>query len=126
MMTKAALDTAHEMLNRFTNGKDYSLDTRTTVWVSRAVFDDITKKGESLINADGEWRIYKLVSNEADESYYYGMFNYNEVGGKRLQLLHLISEDDMHYEIWINNDRDNPLIAKMILDFTITLDKVEE
>lgn len=126
MMTKAALDTAHEMLNRFTNGKDYYLDTRTTVWVSRAVFDDIIKKGESKINADGVWRTYKLVANDADESYYYGMFSYNDETGKRLQLLHIMSDDDMHYEIWINNDRDNPLIAKMILDFTITLDKIEE
>ena len=126
MMTKAALDTAHEMLNKFTNGKAYTLDTRTTVWVSHAVFDDIIKKGVTKINADGKWRTYKLVANDADESYYYGMLNYNDESGKRLQLLHLMSDDDMHYEIWINNDRDNPLIAKMIVDFTITLDKVVE
>ncbi len=126
MMSKAALDTAHEMRNKFSNGENYSLNNQTTVWVSRAVFDDITKKGESKINADGVWRTYKLVPNDVDESYYYGMFTYNEGGGKRLQLLHIMSDDDMHYEIWINNDRDNPLIAKMIVDFTITLDKIEE
>jgi len=125
-MNKAALDTAHEMLNRFSDGMDYKLNTTTTVWVSRSVFDDITKNGKTKINADGTWRTFKLIPYEDDNSYYYGLFTYNEDTEKRLQLLHLMSDDAEHYEIWINNDRENPLIVKMKLDFSVELVKVDE
>lgn len=125
-ITKAALDTAHEMLNMFENGQNYKLTNQTSVWVSRAVFDDITKKGSTLINVDGNWRTFKLVPFDKDESYYYGSIIYNEDYGKRLQLLHLMSDDDKHYEIWINNDRKNPMIIKMNLDFEVVLNEVKE
>ena len=125
-MTKAALDTAHELLNNFEDGEDYQLAKRTSVWVSRAVFDEIIKNGSTVLNADGKWRTFKLVPFDKDESYYYGSITYNDELEKRLQLLHLMSDDDKHYEIWINNDRDNPMIIKMILDFEVVLVEVKE
>lgn len=126
VMTKAALDTAHTMLNKFANGEDYSLTDKTTVWVSRAVFDDITKNGTTVLNVDGTWRTFKIVPFDKDDSYYNGAFTYNDQGEKRLPFLHIISADDDHYEIWINNNRDYPLIMKMNLDFEVTLNIVSE
>ncbi len=125
-MTKAALDTAHELLNNFEDGENYQLTNRTSVWVSRAVFDEIIKNGSTVLNADGEWRTFKLVPFDKDESYYYGSIFYNDDFDKRLQLLHLMSDDDKHYEIWINKDRDYPIIIKMILDFEVVLAEVKE
>lgn len=125
-MSKAALDTAHTMLNKFSNEEDYVLTDKTTVWISRAVFDEITKNGQTNLNVDGTWRRFKFVPDAENESYYNAEITYNDEGYKRLPYLHIISDDDDQYEIWINNDRDYPLIIRMAIDFEVTLDVVSE
>lgn len=130
-LTKVALDTAREQVNKFGSDMDsIVLDNKTTVWVSRNIFNDITTKGETNINADGTLRKFKIATDEDEETgavdKFYQDITYNDAPHKYLHLIHLYSDDDQKYQIWINNDAANPLIIKMMLDFDIELKSIKE
>ncbi len=128
-LSKAALDTAHEEMNLFSKG-DVSLTDKTTVWISRSVFNDLLTKGETYINADGQDRLFKVATQEMEDDYqvenYTPYITYNGEEGKMIKLLHIYTDDGSGYEMWINHDANNPMIIKMKLDFSIELKEVRE
>lgn len=130
-LAKSALDTASEQMNKFSGGEDNkNLSQLTSVWISRAVFNSLKEKGEALMNVDGQWRIFKLATKDQEDSYevdyYNGSVAYNDEEDKRIQTIHIYSDDDNKYQLWINNDAANPMIIKMSIDFSIELREVKE
>lgn len=129
VITKDALDTAHEQMNQFSHG-DLVLTNKTSVWISRAVFNELVTKGESYINADGKERLYKVATTEDEKNYLASSFTpsiqYNGDKGKIVKMIHIFADDESGYEIWINDDADNPQIIKMDLGWTIELKEVTE
>jgi hypothetical protein len=74
-------------------------------------------------------RKYKLVSQEAEKNdgveNFYGDVNDNGKEHKFVNTLHIYSDDDDRYQIWINNDPQNPLIIKMSIGWKIELKEVK-
>ena len=130
-LTKAALDNATEQMNKFSGGKDNEiLSEVTSVWISRAVFNALKEKGEATMSVDGQWRDFKVATKDQEENYevdyYNGSVAYNGEEDKRIQTIHIYSDDNDKYQLWINDDAANPMIIKMNIDFGIELKEVKE
>ena len=130
-LTKAALDNATEQMNKFSGGKDNEiLSDVTSVWISRAVFNALKEKGEATMSVDGQWRDFKVATKDQEENYevdyYNGSVAYNGEEDKRIQTIHIYSDDNDKYQLWINDDAANPMIIKMNIDFGIELKEVKE
>jgi hypothetical protein len=119
-ITKEAMDTAHEQMNKFSK-TDYTLDTRTSVWVSNAVFNEIKTNGEAFMEASKfSAQIFQVVAE--DDPFYVVKVDDQD---KYIRCIHLVSKDgDDSQELWINDDPKNPLILKMKLDFSIELKQI--
>jgi hypothetical protein len=119
-ISKEALDTAHEQMNKF-NLADYDLDTRTSVWVSNAVFNELKTNGEAFMEASKfSAQVFQVVAE--DDPFYVVKVDDQD---KYIRCIHLVSRDrDDSQELWINDDPKNPLILKMKLDFSIELKQI--
>lgn len=120
-ITKDAIDTAHVQMNMF-NKANYTLDTRTSVWVSNAVFNEIKTKGEVFMEATrASAQVFQVVNDD-------GLLFYKvqvDDQDRYIHCIHLVSRDkDDSQELWINDDPKNPLILKMKLDFSIELKQI--
>jgi len=113
-LTASALATASAQTNRFSGGP-VTLADRTTVWLSKAVFDGLKKNFQARISSDGDSPV-TLLNNFEDQ------FNVI-VDGKniRLNIIYAEEQSGKPYKYWILNDADNPLILKMDLGWTIEL-----
>ncbi len=124
---KSALDTAHTLLNQFSaNMQHAQLRNATSVWVSDAVFQEINTNGNATINADGVWRNFAIVSSDPNDlSSSDFVFTLRENGEeKRVPCIHLTATDDSGYEIYLNDDAENPLILQMNIGFSVLLVEV--
>ena len=119
-MSKEAIASAHEQMNKF--GKDrYELTDRTSVWISKEVFNELKTTGSSMINAN-DWvgqREFTVVSSDGVDDYYSvsvdDQFKY-------IRCIKVEAKDGE--QLWINDDANNPIILKMNVDFSIELKQV--
>lgn len=118
-VTEEAMKTAINQQNYF-NGADRTLNTETTVWVSKKVFNEIKNSGKTIIgNAQG------MGAFKADEYTLTGTVDFNAmVNGEEVKLkaLHIKAANDYQYWIW-DNAKD-PLILKMDLGWGISLKEI--
>lgn len=114
----SALNSASGQTNRFAGGA-ISLSDRTTVWLSKTVFDGLKKDFQARISCDGEAPV-TLLNNFED---IYPV----KVDGKeaRLTVIYAEEQSGKPYKYWILNDSANPLILKMDLGWTIQLTDVK-
>jgi hypothetical protein len=127
---KASIDTSHTQMNMF-GGGEQTLNTATTVWISKAVFREIKEKGVTEINASGEKKVFTI--NADDEAARNAFYNPGVTGpidmimvdefAKKTKVIHLQSIDGREH-IWINDDPANPLIYAMDLGWKIGLKEV--
>lgn len=113
-ITSAALAGASGQNNKFAGGT-ISLNDKTTVWISKMVFDGLKKDFQARISCDGESPV-TLLNNYEDICAV-------KVDGKELRLNIIYAEEQSGkpYKYWILNDAANPLIIKMDLGWTIQL-----
>jgi hypothetical protein len=119
-MSKEAVESAHDQMNKF--GKDkYDLTDRSTVWISKEVFNELKTTGSSMINAN-DWvgqREFTVVSSDGVDDYYTVKVDDEE---KYIKCIKVEAKDGE--QLWINDDPNNPLILKMKVDFSIELKQV--
>jgi hypothetical protein len=119
-ISKAALDTAHGQMNKFSAGNS-DLKSLTSVWVSRAVYKELKQKGRAVIEAGESGPRSFVVLTEDNEP----TTITNAQGKTRaLNTLHIRS-DDQQEELWINDDATNPIITRMNLGWSIELKSVQ-
>lgn len=126
-ITKDAMEKAIAQSNRFgTSMKNAVLNDKTTVWVSKAVFSDLTGKGKAKMDVENGEEEFTVVPNTAEERDEEVFETKVKVKGeeKYLNTLHVKNGDGSH-QLWILNDPKNPLIVKMQLDWSITLKSIE-
>ncbi len=120
-ISKEAIATAHDQMNKF--GKEnIQLDTRTSVWISKEVFNEFKTNGYSSINAN-EWegsKEFQLVSEKNSDDSYYPITV--DDGIKYVKCIKVLAKNGE--ELWINDDANNPIILKMKVDFSIELKQV--
>lgn len=120
-ISKAALDTAHGQMNKFSGGAS-DLTNLTTVWISNAVYRDLKRNGKCMIAATEEGlKSFSLVEeSEVEEATIT-----NSAGHTRaLKTLHIRSEDGQE-DLWVNDDAANPLITRMDIGWSIALKSVQ-
>ncbi len=119
-MSKEAITSAHEQMNKF--GKDqYELTDRTSVWISKEVFNELKMTGSSMINAN-DWvgqREFTVVSSDGVDDFYVVKVDDQD---KYIRCIKVEAKDGE--QLWINDDANNPLILKMSVDFSIELKQV--
>lgn len=123
-INKEALASARDQMNRYMPG-DHHLTNQTSVWVSKAVYEEIKSKETTRMNLSGTEKVFKIVTfaqDRKEQQVYEGEVVENEKD-KVLKVIHLRSEDGTE-NIWINDDPANPLITRMIADFEIGLYKI--
>lgn len=128
-MSKEALMDGHAQHNYYYGGGVDSLVDRTSVWLSKEVFEQILKDSTVLIDCGigfGDER-FNLVKNEINNRDFERFNDPIMVNGvkKYVSCLHIISEDETkHY--WILNNAENPIIIKMDLnDFKLLLKSID-
>jgi hypothetical protein len=114
IITENAIETATEEQNYFSGGKDYMSD-RTTVWVSRIVYDSL-KQGKGIVIQP---------SGENERLYFVANYKYETVlDGKKQVFSSLYAESNRGHKYWILDSRENPLILKMVLEFNIEIGEI--
>lgn len=118
-LTAGALNTASAQTNMFSGGP-ISLSDKTTVWLSKSVFDGLKKDFQARINADDSGPM-TLLNNYEDQ------FT-TKVDGKdtRLNIIYAEEQSGKPFKYWVLNDVANPLIVKMDLGWTIELIDVKQ
>ena len=120
-INKEAIATAHDQMNKF--GKEtIELSTKTSVWISKEVFNEFKTNGYSSINAN-DWegtKEFQLVSEKDSEDSYYPVTVDDEI--KYVKCIKVLAKNGE--ELWINDDVNNPIILKMKVDFSIELKQV--
>jgi hypothetical protein len=121
-ISKEAIATAHDQMNKF--GKDtYELTDRTTVWISKEVFNELKTTGSSIINAN-DWagsREFTVVTNEYDINDDFFTVKVDDQD-KYIRCIKVEAKDGE--QLWIKDDPNNPIILKMKVDFSIELKQV--
>lgn len=118
-LTAGALANATGQVNMFSGGP-LSLTDRTTVWLSKTVFNSLKTEFQARVSVDGGTPI-TLLNNYEDK--------YNvPVDGKDtgLNIIYAEEQSGKPYHYWILNDAENPLIVKMELGWTIELTEIKQ
>ncbi|WP_462249834.1 tetratricopeptide repeat protein [Ferruginibacter sp.] len=126
-ITKQALEKATAQNNNFgPDLKNATLTDKTTVWISKAVFNELTKKGSCKIDVGAGEEIFTAVTDVAgkrdEESFdlkipingsvkYLNTFHIKNAAGSR--------------QLWILNDIQNPMIVKMDIGFLLSLKSID-
>ncbi len=120
-ISKEAIATAHDQMNKFGSEKEYLTD-KTSVWISKEVFNEFKTKGYSSINANDYEATteFQLVSEKNSDDSYYPVTIDDET--KYIKCIKVIAKNGE--ELWINDDANNPIILKMKVDFSIELKQV--
>ena len=120
-ISKEAIATAHDQMNKF--GKEtLELNNKTSVWISKEVFNEFKTNGYSSINAN-DWegtKEFQLVSEKNSEDSYFPVTIDDEI--KYIKCIKVLAKNGE--ELWINDDVNNPIILKMKVDFSIELKQV--
>jgi hypothetical protein len=119
MMNENALTNAVNQQNYF-NGTDRNLDTETTVWVSKKVYDEIKNSGKtSMGNSQG------MGAFKAEEYTLEGTEDFpTTLNGEAVTLKALHVKAANGYQYWIWDNAKDPLILKMDLGWGISLKEV--
>lgn len=126
-LTRAAMEKAIAQNNYFgASLKNATLTDKTSVWVSKAVINDLIKNNKSKMdvgNGEEEFTLVPDIQNDRDPDGFADkiMVNGNE---KFLNALHVQNADGSR-QLWILNDANNPMIVKMDIGFKITLKSIE-
>ena len=126
-ITKDAMEKAFVQQNTFGAAmKNAALTDKTTVWISKAVFNDLTGKGTAKMDTGNGEEAYTVVPNtneQRDEEVFETLV---KVKGedKYLNTLHVKNSDGSRH-LWILNDPKNPMIVKMQFDWGISLKSIE-
>ena len=126
-LTKEAMEKAIAQNNYFGAGlKNATLNDKTTVWVSKAVFDGLTKNNNAKMDVGNGEELFTVVTDKQDNRDQNGFEDKVTVKGsdKYVNTLH-VKNDDGSRQLWILNDAKNPLIIKMDLGWSITLKSIE-
>ncbi|MFK7947590.1 MAG: hypothetical protein AB8G11_08375 [Saprospiraceae bacterium] len=112
-MDETAINSAKSLHNYMKEGY-LKLTDKTSVWVSKMVYNEI--KGGEIVELllDGNKENFKLY----DETFY----EFGKKMGKPYRIpVIVIANEDASKKIWIADDKDNCLIVMMELDFNIRL-----
>lgn len=126
-LTQAAMEKAVAQNNYFgASLKNATLTDKTTVWVSKAVINDLIKNNKCKMdvgNGEEEFTVLPDIQNDRDPDSFDDkvMVNGKE---KFLNTLHVQNADGSR-QLWILNDINNPLIVKMDIGFKIILKSIE-
>ena len=113
-MSEEALNSATDLMNYFIGG--YSeLDDKTSVWVSKKVFNDIKEGKKVKIGLDGG--NYDIFSLFGKDQYAFK----NKKADQKITIPILILKGENNNQIWIADDFDNRLIVRMDVGFEIHL-----
>ena len=127
-LTKEAMAGAIAQNNRFSAAmKDIVMKDQTTVWLSKAVMDDLLHKGTANMDAGYGEEVFTVVPNNAEKGWdNEALEDKVIVNGvpKYLNTIHVQNGDGTH-QMWILNDAKNPLIIKMQFDWSIQLKTIE-
>lgn len=113
-LTASALATASAQTNMFSGGS-ITLADKTTVWLSKTVFNGLKKDFQARISCDGGQPV-TLLNNYEDQ---YRVIVDNKEA--RLNIFYAEEQSGKPFKYWILNDAANPLIVKMDLGWTIEL-----
>lgn len=122
-ITKEALTNAYEQQNGFESG-NMTLTDKTSVWVSKKVFNELKEKGEAVMKVDPtkEATTFKIIPAFD----IYGNFFATKVNGQELYIPCISAEStDGTQTIWITDNPENPMILKMSILFNIELVNIE-
>jgi tetratricopeptide (TPR) repeat protein len=126
-ITKNALEKATAQNNYFgPSMKNVTFTDKTTVWVSKAVINNLLTTSACKMDLGGGEEEFTLVLNtpdERDEDVFETKINVKGEA-KYISTLHVKNADGTH-QVWIMNDAKNPMIVKMQLDWDITLKSIE-
>ena len=128
-ITKEALENGHAQHNYYYGGGIDSLIDRTSIWLSKEVFQQIIKDSTVLIDCgtgagDEKFNLVRNNLNNRDYDRYNEPIMVNGVK-KYVNCLHIMNEDETRH-FWILNSAENPIIIKMDLsDFKLQLKSVE-
>lgn len=120
VISKEAIATAHDQNNTFAY-ENLDLTDKTSVWVSKEVYNELKTDGVSMMGAD-PWgaKEYKVVESDDVYDKYYPVKNDGVT--YYIKCLKVVSEDGQ--EIWIADNPKNPMILKMDVSFTIELEEI--
>jgi len=110
-----ALKTATAQNNYFSNG-ELTLADKTTVWVSKKVYDALKKAEAVTIRPSDEDEVLKFVKAEKLTV---------SKDGKPFEVPTLYGETDKGHKFWILDNAENPLIIKMVINFEINLKEIK-
>jgi hypothetical protein len=126
-LTKEAMEKAIAQNNYFgADLKNATLNDKTTVWVSKAVFDGLIKSNQAKMDVGNGEELFTVVTDKQDNRDQDAFEDKVSVKGteKYVNTLHVKNEDGSR-QLWILNDVKNPLIVKMDLGWSITLKSIE-
>jgi hypothetical protein len=126
-LTKEAMEKANAQNNYFGPGlKNATLTDKTSVWISKAVFNELTKTGSGKMDVGNGEEIFTVVTDKFDDRDK-DPFDYKiSVNGseKYVNTFHVKNEDGSR-QLWILNDAKNPMIVKMDLGWSIILKSID-
>lgn len=115
-MLPSALDSSVRIINFFTDKSSLQLSDRSSVWVSKKIFNSLKNQQPLLIQID----------KQSDTIYYRGSQKYEiSINDNKLILDVIIAETEAGYRFSILDNAQNPLIVEMDLGFSIELLKIE-
>lgn len=126
-ITREAMDTAKGQNNYFGPGlKNTTLTDKTTVWISKKVFEEITKNGSCKMDVGNGEEVFTLVKDDLENRDMEPFEEKIKVKGveKFVNTFHIKNEEG-NRQLWILNDAKNPLIVKMDIGWSITLWSLE-
>lgn len=126
-LTKEALENAIAQNNYFgPDLKNATLNDKTTVWVSKAVFDGLLKNNSAKMDVGNGEELFTVVPDSREGRDANAFEEKVNVKGseKYVNTLH-VKNDDGSRQLWILKDAKNPLIIKMELGWSITLKSIE-
>ncbi len=127
IITKDALEKATIQNNNFgPDLKNVTLTDKTTVWISQAVFNELTKKGSCKIDVGAGEEIFTAVTDVAgkrDEESFDLKIPING-DAKYLNTFHIKNAAGSR-QLWILNDIQNPMIVKMDIGFLLALKSID-
>ncbi len=127
ILTKEAMSNAIVQNNRFGAAmKNITLSDKTTIWLSSVVINNLLTIGKAKMDAgygEEEFELVKNTEDERDDNVFEDKIDVKGVA-KYLNTLHVKNADGSR-QLWILNDTQNPLIVKMLFDWSITLKSIE-
>ncbi len=122
-MSKEAFEDAVAQSNYFSGGL-MDLTDKTTVWVSKKVFNDLVNTGKATISPDGGGSYVEIANPAAGHNYEM----YNAISDRTFDDISYVYAEspDGSVRYWIHMSKYNPLILKMDLGWTITLKELRK